>query len=267
MKYLFLLLVLFPLLSQAQFDSEHKCSTHAHEIPQLLEAYGEKALANGDSVGTLLVRIYVLSDSWIRFSPNEERLLREALEEANVYFQGSGIQFALCEEPIYVDSISYNSNDYFDWMKANVDPRVVNIMSATAPFICGGAILGGTGNYSNTIIVCNTGEVVAHEFGHLFGLGHTFQYEPGGTMTAELVDGSNCDSTGDGICDTPADPYPMGGEIDSCMYVGTVLDANGDLYTPPIKNLMSYYNHAFYGCGPEEFSEGQFTRMRESDGK
>jgi hypothetical protein len=72
-----------------------------------------------------------------------------------------------------------------------------------------------------------------HTMGHLFGLHDTFSeisvpYYKG---SQELVDRSNCASTGDGICDTQADPYPS-----------TVKkDANNEFYILPDDNFMSMY--------------------------
>lgn len=43
-----------------------------------------------------------------------------------------------------------------------------------------------------------------HEFGHYFGLRHTFGPANRNLSGKELVDGSNCDTDGDKICDTPA---------------------------------------------------------------
>lgn len=60
-----------------------------------------------------------------------------------------------------------------------------------------------------------------HQIAHLFGLLHTYE-----TMTgSEFVDGSNCETTGDKICDTPAD--------------GDGTDMFGRSYVPINGNYMS----------------------------
>lgn len=94
------------------------------------------------------------------------------------------------------------------------------------------------------------GTTLSHECGHWFDLLHTHQ---GGD---ELVDGSNCDTAGDFVCDTPADPNLSGRVDSSCAYTGTVLDANGDSYNPDTRNLLSYA-----GSCRNRFSEGQIIRM------
>ena len=77
-------------------------------------------------------------------------------------------------------------------------------------------------------------------------------------MTKELVNGNNCSSDGDQICDTPADPKLTIQNINSfCRYIGTETDSNGDSYAPDTKNIMSY---SMKGCR-SHFSEQQLTRM------
>ncbi|NRA49933.1 MAG: T9SS type A sorting domain-containing protein [Phaeodactylibacter sp.] len=92
---------------------------------------------------------------------------------------------------------------------------------------------------------------LAHEMGHCLGLYHT--HETG--FGAEKVDGSNCGSAGDKLCDTPADPQ-LGSNVDgaTCNFIGTETDENGETYDPDITNTMSY---APFHC------RGSFTPMQE----
>lgn len=96
------------------------------------------------------------------------------------------------------------------------------------------------------------GKTGLHEFGHYFGLFHTFDTSNG----LELVNGSNCTTTGDLVCDTPADinPAPV---IMPCAWNGTNQDPNGDYYTPLLGNIMSYHGG---GC-PLFFTREQYNRM------
>jgi hypothetical protein len=95
------------------------------------------------------------------------------------------------------------------------------------------------------------GTTLSHECGHWFDLLHTHQEGD------ELVDGSNCETAGDFVCDTPADPNLSGRVDSSCNYTGTVVDANGDSYNPDTRNLLSYA-----GTCRNRFSEGQIVRMK-----
>jgi hypothetical protein len=74
--------------------------------------------------------------------------------------------------------------------------------------------------------------------GHYFNLFHT--HEP--AYGNEFVDGSNCASSGDLLCDTPADPRLTSGTVSSstCEYTGSQVDGHGDPYDPDATLLMSY---------------------------
>jgi hypothetical protein len=77
-----------------------------------------------------------------------------------------------------------------------------------------------------------------HEMGHLFGLPHTFETAAGN----ELVRRSNCQNAGDGFCDTEADPYGSGEVAGApCDFQPGPKDANGNYYTPPLDNFMTYF--------------------------
>lgn len=97
-----------------------------------------------------------------------------------------------------------------------------------------------------------------HEMGHFWGLPHTFEVSNG----LELVDGSNCETAGDGVCDTPADPYDESGteafvDASTCRFIYKEKDANGDYYDPIVGNLMDYYPGEC-ACG---LTHGQYMKM------
>jgi hypothetical protein len=105
---------------------------------------------------------------------------------------------------------------------------------------------------------------LTHELGHYFELDHTFgDYEIGtgpdanGKGTDELVtrnlEEGNCESAGDGLCDTPADPNYYHG----CGLNGNLTDRKGKLYVPDAGNYMSY---SPYTC-QSHFSYEQSKRM------
>jgi Putative metal-binding motif/Secretion system C-terminal sorting domain/Pregnancy-associated plasma protein-A/HYR domain/Receptor L domain len=82
---------------------------------------------------------------------------------------------------------------------------------------------------------------LAHEIGHYFNLYHTHETAFG----AECVNGSNCTTAGDRLCDTPADPNLSGKVSSACNYTGTNTDGcTGASYTPSTHNLMSYSRKA-----------------------
>ena len=110
--------------------------------------------------------------------------------------------------------------------------------------------------------------LIPHELGHNFGLYHTFGFGSGNMPTDELVTrgpGANCETNGDFICDTPADPYGVSGAntilVNNCYQYdpnSTARDANGDPYNPSLTNLMSYWS----SC-TRDFTPGQYSRIQE----
>ena len=128
--------------------------------------------------------------------------------------------------------------------------------------------------YVERTCIDSLAQQVAHHLGHTFGLRNTFDPE-----TIELVDGSNCATTGDLICDTPADPFAQStmltatqAELDliaqnlidttfyggSCEFLYEIRDPNGQYYQPDMGNMMSGYPCK---CG---FTQDQFRLMVET---
>ncbi len=92
-------------------------------------------------------------------------------------------------------------------------------------------------------------KVAAHEFGHFFGLYHTFEEKFG----RELPNGDNCETTGDLICDTPADPgsvYEVYVNSADCEMLNKLDEATQQYYKPLISNYMAYYKP----CYMQEYS-------------
>jgi Secretion system C-terminal sorting domain/Pregnancy-associated plasma protein-A len=105
---------------------------------------------------------------------------------------------------------------------------------------------------------------VSHEVAHLIGLLHPHQ-----ANGVPLVNGSNCSTTGDFVCDTPADPSQPIMDLpnffdfrplltNGCVWNNTTkMDTNGDLFHPSTSNIMAYTH---LRC-MNNFTEGQFRRM------
>ena len=198
-----------------------------------------------------------------------EETITESLSALNEVFAPICASFEICEFR-YIDNFQYNLTNESDWeelqVKYHQDNRIniffVELIDNT-PTKCGFASLAGITNTNSGGIVIkkecadeDSGTII-HEMGHFFGLLHTF--EGNGT---ELVDGSNCETEGDAICDTPADPFVTGEDMkdyidedNECRFISPKLDANGQFYEPDVGNFMSYYPCR---CG---FTHGQFLRM------
>jgi hypothetical protein len=114
-----------------------------------------------------------------------------------------------------------------------------------------GLSIGGYGNIKNPVL--------AHELGHFLSLHHPFD-EVGGKELVTRGTGSNCDRTGDLLCDTPADPQPSVSAADKLLcgdLPPNYRDANGEIYKPDMTNVMTYYSN-FCKVG---FTQGQYDRM------
>jgi hypothetical protein len=79
------------------------------------------------------------------------------------------------------------------------------------------------------------GKYILKLMGHFFGLLSTDETLSG----KEWVNGNNCDTTGDLICDTYADPGLFNNITDSCTYELSKSDPLGDFYIPTAANYMS----------------------------
>lgn len=200
-----------------------------------------------------------------------EDAIRTAVEGINPFFAPICASFEICE-------FRYHDNWQHDVLedpdtehpqvltKYHADRRInmYFITTFTSQFNhCGFATLNGIGMPNNSGIFirkdCINARVFAHEMGHFFSLLHTF--EGSGT---ELVNGDNCTTAGDGLCDTPADPYedgePLSNYVDNeCLFINGKQDANGEYYNPDLGNIMSYYE-----CNSCGFTWEQLNKMAQA---
>lgn len=153
----------------------------------------------------------------------------------------------------FVDNDSYYdvSNSAASLLSTNSQSNAINVYFVNSSQ----QGLGGcaAGIPSAAFFVTNdavTSSVISHEMGHCFGLFHTHRgtnvgtfNETGSGICTENVDGTNCASCGDRICDTPADPNVVFNN-QNCSYTGTA-QQNGLNYNPDVQNIMSY---AADGC-------------------
>lgn len=170
--------------------------------------------------------------------------LHDAVDQMNVRFEAACAAFFICGSINYIDDDSYfdlNTQDEQALTSTNNETNIINIYFANSVSngslsYCGYTYFPGG---QDVIIMNNScatnGSTLSHEMGHFFGLAHTH------AGNNELVDGSNCSTAGDGMCDTPADPQLGNSVVNTdCNYIGTAIDANGDTYNPNPQNLMSY---------------------------
>ena len=194
--------------------------------------------------------------------------LDDAMNTLNAFYANAFLEFFICDGINYIDDdnfYDFETSDESALTSANNVSGLVNIYftdyienTSSGGSLCGYAY--GPGG-PDVILMANdctiNGSTLPHEIGHFFSLIHT--HGPSNVLlTDELVDGTNCDTTGDLICDTPADPQLSSSNVDlSCTYSGTKTDANGHAFTPDTNNIMSYSRKS---CRTH-FSAQQYARM------
>lgn len=177
--------------------------------------------------------------------------LYNELDAVNSFFTSSGLEFFFCGSPrtIHGAKSIYTYDEAADLLNGIYHvPNTINIFYLDEignhelnNFACGISTFPFNSTPESRFIImqkgCSTnGATLAHEIGHFFGLLHTHETAVG----RELVNGSNCESAGDRICDTPADPNLSLTGLNGCTYQALFTDPAGDVYRPDPSNIMSY---------------------------
>ncbi|MBE7508620.1 MAG: hypothetical protein HS118_00275 [Bacteroidia bacterium] len=208
----------------------------------------------------LSITVYIFRDS-LGNDGITQASINSAVQIMNADFAPMCLSFEVCRF-VYVDNYNYNNYNFFkhedEVYNLYYTPNTINmyfsgkVLGPTGILVCGYSHFpGGRDMIFITKGCAGDGKTLSHEMGHFFGLYHTFETGTG----VELINGSNCLTAGDLICDTPADPGGSSG-ID-CQLNPYLADINGNWYVPQIGNIMSYYSPACK-CG---FTTQQFNRM------
>jgi len=190
----------------------------------------------------------------------------------NESFRPFGLQFYIKDGVNIVD----NGAVYDSPTILNVQTQMVNLSDNEALniFVIGNAQNPQSARPGNTLgfydpqrdwivieerEIRNGGMTLPHELGHFFSLPHPFngwdsdpysaskhgspapEQSPGGATT-EFADGSNCETAGDRICDTPAD-YLYFSQLNNttCTYNEVMIDPKGDTLQPDPTLIMGYF--------------------------
>lgn len=218
---------------------------------------------------TFSIVAHVVYDSLGETTYLEADILKD-IDSLNKNFAPICVSFEICEFN-YIDNFIYEeinnkpgaNNDEWDEVQVlyNVKNRINIYYTQRIETPSGAEGYAGLGKIADTtssgIVVKSTGEkTLSHEMGHYFGLYHTFHTAFGN----ELVDGSNCATAGDLLCDTPADPNTTSGG--NCVFATTEKDSNGQYYSPYTNNIMSYFPETCL-CNPG-FTAEQYKKMAET---
>jgi len=226
--------------------------------------------------------VHVAVDSLNRDPIASEQFVNQLLRETSEFFAPICLSFTACEVNVIEDNYSYaNLQDFPIPLEERIEkmealfhkPRRINIflVDSIQNVECGIGRFEGIKTETEAIVIVElnncpdmkTSQNLAHQLGHLFGLYDTFANQ----NPHELVDGSNCTTAGDLICDTPADPYgrviPIPGDsvnfsfsyLRGCEFIFEAQDPNGEYYQPDVGNIMSAYACK---CG---FTREQYLKM------
>lgn len=219
---------------------------------------------------TFTIVAHVLDNPDLTPSHEEEDILA-AVETLNFFFEPICTSFEICEfrrvENYQYDILERPQNEWNELInKHHVDNRINIFFMTEIDNETAGFSAGSINNLTSGGIALASLGAFVHEMGHFFGLPHTFGENGNDDLvTLELVDGSNSETAGDLILDTPADPYDPNDTttiyMDStlCRFIAPLVDANGEYYTPHVGNIMTYL--ACSGC---EFTHDQFRQMAQS---
>ena len=288
---LFVLILFGNLLNGQGFEDGYcgtRCSAQEYDIVKNLQIAPFPQEAEFSYVR---VQFFVISSSTNSTITNTD--INNALNALNTKFMPSGVQFTHCRPPQFIHDATNAVIPYANTQKENDLGNKYDVLNAINVYILDDILpsLSGTGaayTYLNggtydRIFISESathghfqdGLILSHEMGHFFGLLHTNGYSSSGTN--ELVNGTNCTTAGDLICDTPADPAngPMiiSSQFNTCTYPNlSVLgsnpcsppqgyqpfcDINGPVYQPLGNNLMfPQYCGSF-----NTFTSGQCQRV------
>jgi hypothetical protein len=164
---------------------------------------------------------------------------------ANDFFKNAGIKFFI-DTVEYVNDYNYSSVAYNNLRKELLAQYAVS--NKINLFLADSVRMGYDYSYgftyfpdvadSNFIYLGKDyarGNYLTTMLGHYMGLLSTHETAGG----RELASESNCSSAGDFICHTYADPGLFNQVIDSCQYIGTDRDDEGEYYVPTVANIMS----------------------------
>ena len=286
-------IIIFLTISFQFVNAQHWCGTNQSDefMKPLVEnkKHWDQTLSRSNETRFSPVTIHLVGrdDGTGRFS---EELAYRAMCLLNERFfdLGTNMQFYIKEfNEINASRVFDDPRNNIGFMRSAKDRTsmniyVVNQISSGATGTTLGFYTGGINDFI-VMRAVNFGDssfTLEHELGHFFTLAHTHRgwedvpWNPGDTsrvelitisssqsapVQVELVDGSNCETAADFLCDTPAD-YGSTFLCGCCSAQGFCRDRNGEILEPMNNNIMSYSAR----CDDWAFSPNQITAMQAS---
>jgi PKD repeat protein len=244
-KILLFLIFFIPYICYAQ-EQAGWCGTQQvaggqKEVAQI--EYLQSLVSYETSAPTYLpIRFMIVSPTDTNFLTKTE--VMRILDYANEVFKPAEMYFFPCEDTArYFSADTLPANYNYQWIlnsKLYKDHTYANVIEVWVfPRLSFEGLATVNAPPSRPIYLNIAGaksiNTLTHELGHFFGLSHTMD-----DNRTELVNGSNCQSAADNLCDTPADPG-LNNRVDAdCVYRNTSLkDALGQAYHPLTNNIMS----------------------------
>ena len=290
LRFLFSAIGLLALFLRYEVSAQTMPCGVLHEAPESIAARENRIL----QIKQQFAETFQNANHTVQYIPIKAHILRKsdgtgglsladlntALVQINRYYinVGSGVQFYLCSAPNYINNTAfydYDNTEETALCNANDVNNAINLYFPNS-ILFGSLAVSGYAYFPSTLSVTNRVFVQAayaidtrtltHELGHYFNLLHTFQSSTDVNqtnreyVTRDVMQGANCANKGDLLCDTPADPYGRDSlSLVGCSYAGTARDPQGQLYSPSLSNIMSYYP---ISCG-NTFTSGQYNRMND----
>lgn len=285
-----IILILLSLISTLSFGQNHKekewciinCDPRIHkENTQLIYTHilNDTIVDAIDMSDTIIfpLRFAIVKEQKKGITDETEELIQQVTEDLNYAFRNTIIRFELnrveeLESDIKLEQLSENEFQLYDSFSEihDLDSMITVFILDHRDDFCietqSGISCSRIGGFSyilsslsNNLVLSEfdirDSKVVAHEFGHFFGLYHTFEEYLFGKDAFEEND---CLDKGDLICDTPPDPgvvFEIYVNHTTCEMNGYT-DDKGNEYSPQLQNIMSYYKPCY-------LKENVFTKQQE----
>lgn len=259
MRQIILFLLFFVLTHPTLMAQNNSCGTTVSRAAFEQEVTAQQTTTANRTGTTERLKKKVSILAYIINESTTEAVVNATIDTLNSLYSKIELSFGLCGlkkiySPIY--TVFEVDVDELVLVKTNYKPDFINLYFVDSLFIKPNYPVKGythmpNENASDVIIVSDPKEV-SHQMGHFLGLYHTSETDFG----EELVNGDNCATTGDLICDTEADPFYFDIPWNKCNILEDLKDANAEFYGPPTNNNMSLYDSC--RC---IFTTQQYSRM------